>query len=87
MGETYTVRVGVSGSLQLAGAVAEVAQLVEGKTVHFQDVMPSSEGRAGTSVEDAARGVQASWDVEYAGDEAKRAMNSEVLVRIRVRVS
>jgi len=81
------VRVGVSGTLQLAGAVAEVSQLVEGKTVHFQDVPPSSEGRAGSSAEDAARGVQAAWDVEHAGDKAKRAMNSEVLVRVRVRVS
>ena len=64
-----------------------MAQLVEGKTVHFQDVRPSSERRARSSAEDAALGVQASWDVEYAGDEAKRAMNSEVPVRIRVRVS
>ena len=53
VGETYTVRVGVSGTLQLAGAVAEVSQLVEGKTVHFRDVLPSG-------AEDAAQGVQAS---------------------------
>lgn len=72
VGETYTVRVGVSGTLQLAGAVAEVSQLVEGKTVHFRDVLPSG-------AEDAAQGVQASWSVEYSGDEAKRAMNSAVL--------
>ena len=35
VGETYTVRVGVSGRLQVASALAEVAQFVEGKTVHF----------------------------------------------------
>ena len=67
VGETYTVRVGVSGRLQVATALAEVAQFVEGKTVHF------------SGAQDDKQSVQASWSVDYAGDDAKRAMNSEVL--------
>jgi len=62
------VRVGVSGKMQVSSALAEVTQIMEGKTVHFNGAQDAK-----------LPSVQASWDVDYFGDDAKRAMNSEVL--------